>query len=452
MTGEDRGRPRANGIRQVQSDTDTVLVDLATAAIDEILHLVREYLEMTVAFVGEFSYGRRIIRYVDGEAQETAVLQGRSDEISDSYCQMIADRSLPPVIPDVAKMAQLRDLAVTAELRLGSYLGVPVHLSDGDLYGTLCCFAHEPREFPDGVQRLLAVAASFIARRLESPEHRFVDVLGVHERMKSILERPESLEIVYQPIVEIAAGRPVGYEALSRFPGASAEPPNAWFADAHEVGLGTELELLAVRRALEALERIPEDGFLALNLSGAVLAEEQTADLLLGFSPQRLVLELTEQHSERGAALDRQLAKLRQAGIRLAVDDLGSGFAGLSRLIELAPDIVKFDRFLTTTLAEDPRRQALLSSTVTFCQKTGAMLIVEGVERQADRAVLVSTGVRFAQGFLFGKPAALPPAPSSGGASASAGGAGDPQHWRGGGSRRARRGIEARAVAPALTC
>ena len=87
------------------------------------------------------------------------------------------------------------------------------------------------------------------------------------------------------------------------------------------------------------------------------------------------------------------------------MDDLGAGFAGLSRLVEMQPEIVKMDRFLIIGIADDHRRSALLASAVHFGEATGATLIAEGIEREDDLAVIVDLGVPLAQGFLLGEPA-----------------------------------------------
>jgi EAL domain-containing protein (putative c-di-GMP-specific phosphodiesterase class I) len=389
----------------LEDSSDALLAKLAGATVDEILLFLREYLAMPVAFVGEFTRGRRIVRFVNGTEQGSALLHRRSDVMSKTYCRMIVDHAIPAAIPRIDEIPELSELEVTAELNIAAYLGVPIHLSSGDLYGTLCCFAHEPADdLPADVVRIMAVAASFVARRLESPDHGFVDVLQIHERIAAILAHPEGLRIVYQPIVELATGRHVGYEALSRFPGFDSEGPEVLFADAYYAGLGTAFELLAVRRALELLPRLSDGQFLSVNLSSAVLRESATRELLRSARTGQIVIELTEQQPPQDRELLDVIAELRDDGARLAVDDLGSGFAGLSRLVALRPDIVKFDRFLSLDVAEDPVRKALLVAALSFCEATSTALIVEGVETPADCEALKHAGVKLAQGFLLGRP------------------------------------------------
>lgn len=389
------------------SGADALLAQVAAATVDELLGLVRSYARVDVAFVGEFSHGRRIIRFVCGEGPAATTLVDRSHALGHTYCRLIAENRIPATIPDVRDVPELRGLSITTELDIGCYVGVPIHLADGSLYGTLCGFAHEPvDELAVDLPWLLHVVAEALARRLESPEDRFVDVLAVHERIEAVLADPTSLEIVHQPIVTVDTMSSAGFEALSRFPGDTPEPPHVWFADAHAVGLGVDLEILAVRRALETMDAVPYDAFLSVNVGGAALHSRQFAALLETVHPGRLVVELAEGEPDHESLSAHHRQALRQAGVRLAVDDLGAGFAGLSRLVDLRPEIVKMDRFLTIGVGDDPRRSALLAAALHFCQATGATLVAEGIERPEDLATIVDLGVPLAQGHLLGRPAA----------------------------------------------
>lgn len=387
---------------------DDVLVQVAAASVDELLEIVRRYAGVAVAFVGEFSGGRRIIRFVEGEGTATARLVGRSHELGASYCQLIASGAIPTLVDDVSQLRELRQLKVTAELDIASYIGVPIRLSDGELFGTLCGIGNEPcHEWPPGLTELLHAAAAVIAQRLEAPRHRFLDVLATQDRIQAVLEEPAAFSIVYQPIVELDSGAVVGHEALSRFPGRAQEPPDAWFADAHAVGLGVALEVLAARRAIEGYDWGIE-GFLSVNLSASALLEAPLDPLVDGIDAGRLVVELTENQPDEGLLPFHGREELRRRGVRLAVDDLGAGFAGLSRVIEIHPEIVKLDRFLTSGVSSDPRRTALAAAVLHVCQALGIDLVAEGIATRADRDALLALGVPLGQGFLFGRPAPLP--------------------------------------------
>ena len=126
---------------------------------------------------------------------------------------------------------------------------------------------------------------------------------------------------------------------------------------------------------------------------------------VLGRSPARVVLEITEHVGvDDYGALRRALADLG-TDVRFAVDDAGAGFASLRHILELAPSHVKLDRALVTRIDTDPARQALVAGLVHFAGEIGAMLIAEGVETAGERDTLLRLGVRVGQGYLLGRPA-----------------------------------------------
>lgn len=227
-------------------------------------------------------------------------------------------------------------------------------------------------------------------------------------RISSVL-RTRALAPVYQPVAELRTGQVVGVEALSRFSGEPLRPPDVWFAEAERVGLGTDLQLLAIQQALGALDKLPPDVFLAVNLTpGVVLDPDRRLLHMAEGVLDRLVLELTEQVPvEDYDALNTAIAPLREGGGRLAVDDTGAGYAGLKHLIALGPEIVKLDLSLTRGIDHDPARRALASALVRFGHDTGARVVAEGVETEAEFEALRALEVPWAQGYLIARPQAL---------------------------------------------
>ncbi len=235
-----------------------------------------------------------------------------------------------------------------------------------------------------------------------------------------LLERgTDALRIVFQPVLELATGRPAGYEALARFDVEPPRGPDEWLAQAHRAGLGAELEALALRAALQVPGR-PDNAFLALNVSPRALlsapVKEALPDDLRG-----IVIELTE-HELFGAEgeLETELAALRIRGARVALDDAGAGYAGLQQLIRVAPDILKLDRALVHGAHADPSRQALLEALIGFAGNTGAAVCGEGVEDLEDLRTLVALDVTYAQGYGIARPGADWPAPRAEATGASA--------------------------------
>jgi EAL domain-containing protein (putative c-di-GMP-specific phosphodiesterase class I) len=237
--------------------------------------------------------------------------------------------------------------------------------------------------------------------------------IAVEHRLKSYRIRQvlagHGLSMVFQPIVELDTRHVVGAEALARFAPSPLRPPNEWFSEADEVGLGTELELLAVDHAVAQLPMLPADSFLSFNASPATATHPQLQDRLAAIPGRRVVLELTEHHRvDDYEALWPALDELRTQGVRVAVDDAGTGYSGLQHILRLQPDIVKLDLELTKGIHADPARKALASSLVDFVGEIGAQLVAEGIESRDELDVLRRLGVPWGQGFYWGRPAPLP--------------------------------------------
>jgi EAL domain-containing protein (putative c-di-GMP-specific phosphodiesterase class I)/AmiR/NasT family two-component response regulator len=216
------------------------------------------------------------------------------------------------------------------------------------------------------------------------------------------------LTLVYQPIVDLGTREPVGYEALARFPVEPVRGPDRWFEDALDIGLGSDLELAAVKQAVAAQELLPTTAFVAVNVSPATVLSGKLAALLESAEGGRLVIELTEHVLvEDFDALGKALAALRGQGVRLAVDDTGAGYAGFRHLLGLHADIIKLDISLTRGIDTDPARRALGAALVKFADDTGAQLIAEGVESGTELSTLIELGIGWAQGYHLARPAPL---------------------------------------------
>ena len=229
------------------------------------------------------------------------------------------------------------------------------------------------------------------------------------ERIREILSS-EDLRIVYQPIFNIVSGEAVGYEALSRFPGPPARPPDHWFAQAATLGLGVALEVLAAKLALRALDQLPAEAYVSVNVSPAAAVSEEFARVLGDVDLSRVVLEITE-HAEVDdyELLNAAITRLRRRGARLAVDDTGSGFASMRHVLRLAPDIVKLDTTLTHDIDSDSVLRALGFSLKSFASAIDAQVIAEGIETEEEVHALRFLGVTFGQGYHLQRPGPLAP-------------------------------------------
>ena len=239
---------------------------------------------------------------------------------------------------------------------------------------------------------------------------RAEELSAITDRVRAVLTKGGP-RVVFQPIVEITSGSVVGYEALSRFDDGRA--PDEWFHDAARAGLGVDLELAAVRNALGALPTLPESAYLSVNVSPDALHHPGVIDLVAASAADRVVIELTEHLALEDYDHYRAvIAELRAVGARVAVDDAGSGYASFRHIVDLGPDIIKVDRSLVHGVHLDPARRSLMTAFAAFARDLGATLIAEGVERPEEEAALQHWGVRFAQGWLYGRPQALPQQPS----------------------------------------
>jgi PAS domain S-box-containing protein len=245
------------------------------------------------------------------------------------------------------------------------------------------------------------------ARPLTDAQHPAI-LREIHRREITQILQADDLTIAFQPIIAVDGGHVVGVEALSRFPSRLGVTPDIVFAEAANAGLGLELELLAVRRALCEAQLLDPVLYVAVNVSPSVLANPALLDAVQasGIDPARVVVEVTEHASVNDyGQLDRPRHRLRDLGIRLAVDDAGAGYASLTHIVTLAPDIIKIDRGLVTDIDTDRARRALVMAVVLYATEIGTTTVIaEGVETAAELAALTLLGVDAAQGYLIGRP------------------------------------------------
>ena len=305
--------------------------------------------------------------------------------------------------------------AVLAERGAHSLLVVP--LSDGGaLVGTLLAGERgrpEPLSPDEGsyLEAIGRLAAGIVRRAVEDEEAtRRRD----RERIMRVLATPTLLVPHFQPILALAKRQVAGYEALARFLLAPVRPPNVWFAEAAALGLGAELQALAVEQA-RAVARgagLPVGTFLSVNVGPHYLATAPVRSALRGGSLARLVIELTEEEAVVDyAALRAAMAPYLARGARFAVDDAGAGFASMRHVTELRPAFVKLDAQLIRRLRDDTARQALVRALVSFTGAIGATPIAEGVEEPADLALLARTRQPLLlQGYAIARPGPAWPA------------------------------------------
>lgn len=372
--------------------------------ISDALHSVRTLLDMDVAFVSEFTGGRRIFRYVDSCEECTSIRANASDPLEETYCQRVLDGRMPELITDTAKNLEALKLPITDHLHIGNYLGVPIRFSDGAVYGTFCCFSGHANEALNSHHlETVRLFANFVGKVME--RHALAHLRNeTRTRLINVLEK-EHFDIHYQPIIHVAENRLVGHEALARFPSDPPRSPDCWFAEAAEVGYQEELELAVIRKALGALSCLPLDTYVSINVSPETVLKGSLPAALDGHPLDRVVLEVTE-HAlvDDYSSIARQLASLRKKGLRLAVDDAGAGFASFRHILKLKPDIIKLDSSLIQRIDIDVNSRALAAALIRFAEETGSKIVAEGVETESELRVLRELKVNKVQGFLLGRP------------------------------------------------
>ena len=260
------------------------------------------------------------------------------------------------------------------------------------------------------VVNTFGLVIGFRGSRRTAPEGTSVEraLEQVALRTREVIDT-RSLQIALQPIIDLSTGRWSGAEALSRF--ADGKRPDLWFADAHRAGVGIALELHALACAVDSLADLPDDGYLSINASPAVILDPGLYRLLErpDLPIHRVVLEITEHTAvSRYADISSALRKLRERGLRLAVDDTGAGYASFAHVLELRPDIIKLDRSLVTGIDVDAARRAFVTAIVVLALELHATVTAEGVETTGELNLLRQLGVHTAQGYLLARPTLNP--------------------------------------------
>lgn len=379
-------------------------------ALSRSLNAIRTHLDMEVAFISEFVDDRRYFRYVDSADQEAIIRVGQSDPLEQSYCQRVVDGRLPELITDACLNAEALTLPATQALPVGAHLSVPIQLKSGRVFGTFCCFSSKAdHSLTHRDLAMMRVLSEMLADQIEADMQ---DQRAQNEIQTRVTRAMESVHMrsVYQPIWDLAHNQVVGFEALTRFHCDPPRPPDQWFAEAASAGQGTAMEIRAIEFALQGLSQMPEGIYIAVNASPHTVVSPELSRVLLDVPLERVVLEITE-HEEVDAALYDEIARitrpLRQAGLRVAVDDAGAGYACFKHILHLSPDIIKLDVSITRDIDSDLSRQALAAALVRFAESTRGRLVAEGVETVAEIETLRQLGVGLAQGYALGKPMPL---------------------------------------------
>lgn len=248
-----------------------------------------------------------------------------------------------------------------------------------------------------------ALTARFVASVM-LPET--AEVGGLQDELESLLAQSDVLNVVFQPMVHLASGEALAYEGLTRFPPDSALTPQKWFTTARRLGRGVAIEHAALREVLTAATRIPDHYPIAVNLSPSAVLDPAIQELLVSVD-RPLIVEVTE-HEPFPESFGADLEKLRGAGVSVAVDDAGAGYASFVQLLRLRPDIIKIDGELVDGIDENPVQRAFATALKALGAELGAKIVAEAVETPAQLDTLTRLGIEYGQGFLLGRPVSEP--------------------------------------------
>ena len=248
-----------------------------------------------------------------------------------------------------------------------------------------------------------ALTARFVASVM-LPET--AEVGGLQDELESLLAQSNVLSVVFQPMVHLASGEALAYEGLTRFPPDSALTPQKWFPTARRLGRGVAIEHAALREVLTAATRIPDRYPVAVNLSPSAVLDPSIQELLVSVD-RPLIVEVTE-HEPFPESFGADLEKLRGAGVSVAVDDAGAGYASFVQLLRLRPDIIKIDGELVDGIDENPVKRAFATALKALGAELGAKIVAEAVETPAQLDTLTRLGIEYGQGFLLGRPVSEP--------------------------------------------
>jgi EAL domain-containing protein (putative c-di-GMP-specific phosphodiesterase class I)/CheY-like chemotaxis protein len=313
-----------------------------------------------------------------------------------------AIRNLDLDVPVVMHTAAPSVDSAAQSLELGAfrYLTKPVRIAD----------------FLETVRNAVAVCGVARARRellshLGEQERLMADRAGLEVRFNAALEH---MWMAFQPIVRWSTRRIHAYEALVRSNEKSLPHPGAIFDAAEQLSRLSDVGRATRTLAPHAFASASDDSLLFLNLHVKDLADPSLYDegSALVKLASRVVLEITERASLDEIDDARQrVSRLRELGFRIALDDLGAGFAGLSSFAALEPDVVKIDMSLVRDVHREPTKQRLVGTIVTLCQSMNRELVAEGVESVDELYTLISLGCDLFQGYLFARPGKPFPAP-----------------------------------------
>lgn len=217
------------------------------------------------------------------------------------------------------------------------------------------------------------------------------------------------IRTLFQPIVDLRANRTIGYEALSRGPSGEFESPDVLFRVAYEADLVLKLDSVCRTNAVRSMGKLRADELLFVNMEPGSIFDPRLMESIPARQVRRVVFEITEHAAISDFQTFRQAAQfVKQSGFKLAMDDVGSAYSGLRIVSMIEPDFIKLDMELTREARRNRVKMELLKAIAGFSNDAGIPMIVEGIETQEELDTVAQLGVHLVQGYLMGRPMAMP--------------------------------------------
>jgi EAL domain-containing protein (putative c-di-GMP-specific phosphodiesterase class I) len=323
------------------------------------------------------------------------------------------------VLSDI-DMPRLSGLALLERIRAHD-LDIPVVLITGSpsIETAMAAVEHGALRYlakPVDSKDLKTVTASAVRlHRLARAKRSALDMAGGVDRLvgdraglvASFGSALDTMWMAYQPIVSWSRREVFGYEALLRSGEPSLPHPGAILDAAERLERLPDLGRAIRSAACNPTAQMPDGVMLFVNLHTHDLLDEQLFDPQspLAQVAAKVVLEITERASLHHIRdVQARIGRLRDMGFRIAVDDLGAGYAGLTSFAQLEPEVVKLDMSLVRNVHTQPTKQTLVRTMISMCHELGMQVVAEGIESAEERDVIVACGCDLLQGYLFAKP------------------------------------------------
>ena len=398
----------ARQLAEVINDQSPQSAETLKTAISSLIRSVRDRLDMEVGFLSEFSNDQRVFRFVDCARDANIVSVNSCGPLKDSFCEMIADGRLSQLVPDTRSSGELDLVPEFTTIPVMSHVSVPVVLSDGQTYGTFCIFSREVKpELNTRSLMLVRVFADVIAALIEDARKGMVESQRRRQVIIDLLERDELL-LHAQPIYNLHTRAIDGFELLTRLSTDISLSPAQLFIDADRLGLSSLIGMRVIEKSKEALKVLPQNAYVSINVTPAFLEECDISGIFTDDECRRIVLELTE-HDEIADydLVNERLEPLRNAGMKLAIDDAGAGYASMRHILLLRPDMLKLDMSLIRDIDTDKDKRSLVAALYGFAQVQNYKVVGEGIETEAELATLEQLHVCCGQGYLLSRPQPL---------------------------------------------